>query len=218
MNGAGVGAEYESAAESTSESERTSSAFSNENRDDACANVSGVAPSGSQSKNDSVSDPNEYGSSQKSLFSFSFSFAARVEREAFFFAVSSACFTARSRASFSHDSASSSSSTSKIAPSSMSMSTTLVNSLQPAATYSPTRFSAFSTRSFSFFSFSSRRRCIFTARRKSLNDFISAISSRVFCTSARCVRKNDSSSSAPSKRGWRDASLSFSIAESDGDR
>ena len=80
----------------------------------------------------------------------------------------------------------------------MSMSTTLVNSLHPAATYSPTRRSAFSTRSFSFFSFSSRLRCIFTARRKSLNRFISAISSRVFCTAARCARRKDSSSSAPS--------------------
>mmetsp|Transcript_13925 Transcript_13925/g.59591 ORF Transcript_13925/g.59591 Transcript_13925/m.59591 type:complete len:216 (+) Transcript_13925:712-1359(+) len=212
MNGAGVGGVGLADSESTSESERTSSAFSNENRDDACANVSRVAPSGSQSRKESssVSDPNEYGSSHTSLFSLSF--AARVERDAFFFAVSSARFTARSRASASHVSASSSSSTSKIAPSSMSMSTTLVNSLQPAATYSPTRFSAFSTRSFSFFSFSSRRRCIFTARRKSLNDFISAISSRVVCTSARCVRKNDSSSSAPSKRGWTDASLSLSVS------
>ena len=110
MNGAGVGGVGLAESESTSESERTSSAFSNENRDDACANVSRVAPSGSQSRKESVSDPNEYGSSHTSLFSVSF--ATRVERSAFFFAVSSARLTARSRASFSHVSASSSSSTS----------------------------------------------------------------------------------------------------------
>ena len=83
------------------------------------------------------------------------------------------------------------------APSSTRMSTTRVNSSHPAATYSPTRLSARSMRVSSFWSLDRRRRFSFTARRMSLNRFISAISARVDATLARCWSKNATASASP---------------------